>query len=251
MDADTVPLPESKQGRANIWYFLAGGVAGVVSRSVTAPLDRFKVLLQTQTFQTRIPVKEVYIKAFAKIYADGGVKSFFRGNMLNCFKIFPESALKFFFFEYFKTAAVQIQKKDISLLTMTDRFLAGAGAGFLSQLAIYPIETVKTRIMSQIMTTSKSNMNAERHLIATVRNLWKENGVAAFYRGVSPALIGIIPYAGIDLAVFETLKARYLKNNNRKRVPMGWVLAFGITSGTCGAVLMYPLALIRTRLSLY
>ena len=54
-----------------------------------------------------------------------------------------------------------------------------------------------------------------------------------------------MPYAGIDLAVFETLKNTYSKE---KIIPNHIILSFGMISGTCGACLMYPLALLRTRL---
>jgi solute carrier family 25 phosphate transporter 23/24/25/41 len=36
-----------------------------------------------------------------------------------------------------------------------------------------------------------------------------------FYRGYWPNLLGIIPYAGIDLAVYETLKRKFLEQNPR------------------------------------
>ena len=35
-------------------------------------------------------------------------------------------------------------------------------------------------------------------------------GVGALYRGIVPALIGIIPAAGIDLAVYNTLREKYV-----------------------------------------
>lgn len=35
------------------------------------------------------------------------------------------------------------------------------------------------------------------------RQILKKEGVRAFYRGYLPNTLGIIPYAGIDLAVYE------------------------------------------------
>lgn len=35
------------------------------------------------------------------------------------------------------------------------------------------------------------------------RQILKTEGVRAFYRGYLPNTLGIIPYAGIDLAVYE------------------------------------------------
>ncbi len=234
-------------------YFLAGGIAGAISRTATAPFDRLKVLLQTQTYKTRIPMRDAYIKAVTRIYQNGGLLSFYRGNGLNIIKIFPESALKFFTFEYMKkTIAANQNLDDHRSLTVGERFFAGGMAGLLSQFAIYPIETVKTRIMSQITYKSdsvSSQMHKELNVNSTIRNLWKENGIKAFYRGCLPSLVGIIPYAGVDLAVFETLKSAFMstEGNSLQQLPTHMVLAFGMISGTSGAVLMYPLSLIRTR----
>jgi len=36
--------------------------------------------------------------------------------------------------------------------------------------------------------------------------IFRKDGIKAFYRGYIPNLIGIIPYAGIDLAVYEVKK---------------------------------------------
>ena len=35
------------------------------------------------------------------------------------------------------------------------------------------------------------------------QQILKREGLRGFYRGLTPSLVGIIPYAGIDLAVYE------------------------------------------------
>ncbi|KAJ3274088.1 hypothetical protein HDV01_003581 [Terramyces sp. JEL0728] len=226
-------------------YLLAGGVAGY----------RLKVLLQTETQTHRHYNHWVSIrKGIAKIYNDGGILSFFRGNGLNVLKIVPESALKFYVFEYSKQFIADHYNTDKESLGMIPRLVAGGMGGLVSQFAIYPIETIKTRTMAQIVSRKMSigepiKPHIEQSLVQTCKNLYRENGIRAFYRGCVPALIGIMPYAGVDLAVFETLKNTYLtfKNDNQP-MPIPITLGCGMVSGTCGAVLMYPLSLIRTRL---
>lgn len=50
------------------------------------------------------------------------------------------------------------------------------------------------------------------------RQILKTEGVRAFYRGYLPNTLGIIPYAGIDLAVYEVCVHVYptihLSNDN-------------------------------------
>lgn len=81
-------------------------------------------------------------------------------------------------------------------------------------------------------------------------------GLRSFYRGYLPNLLGIIPYAGIDLAVYETLKRAYLKQHEKdkgRKLPPNEaqvyiLLSCGAISSSCGQLVSYPLALLRTKL---
>jgi solute carrier family 25 phosphate transporter 23/24/25/41 len=75
----------------------------------------------------------------------------------------------------------------------------------------------------------------------------RKEGARAFYKGYVPNLIGILPYAGIDLAVYETLKRAYLRREGGE-APILLLLASATTSSTCGQLASYPLALVRTQL---
>ena len=81
----------------------------------------------------------------------------------------------------------------------------------------------------------------------TIR-MYKSEGARVFYKGYVPNLLGILPYAGIDLAVYETLKKFYLRREPEREPPILLLLACGTASSTCGQIASYPLALVRTRL---
>lgn len=66
-----------------------------------------------------------------------------------------------------------------------------------------------------------------------VQKTFKKEGVRSFYRGMTPAILGIIPYAAIDLGVFDFLKTLY--TTNEKRDPTVFtLLACGAISSTLG-----------------
>lgn len=46
-------------------------------------------------------------------------------------------------------------------------------------------------------------------MIDAAKKIYRQGGVISFYRGYIPNLIGIIPYAGIDLAVYEVVLITY------------------------------------------
>ena len=215
--------------------------------------------MQTETKTHRSYSQFISIKkGVLKIYRDGGSLSFFKGNGLNVLKIMPESALKFYVFEHAKEYLAMRRGggKSEEDLGWKRRLVAGGIAGLISQFAIYPIETIKTRLMAQIGSSSSSSSDHHHHhhhhrsIPSVIRNLVREGGIRAFYRGCGPALVGIVPYAGVDLAVFETLKNTYRDMQEKgpvEKIPISVILACGMISGTCGAVLMYPLGLVRTR----
>jgi solute carrier family 25 phosphate transporter 23/24/25/41 len=74
-------------------------------------------------------------------------------------------------------------------------------AGAVAQTAIYPMDLVKTRLQTGVCEGGKAPK-----LGVLMKDIWVLEGPRAFYRGLVPSLLGIIPYAGIDLAAYETLK---------------------------------------------
>uniref|UniRef100_A0A915KVK1 Uncharacterized protein n=1 Tax=Romanomermis culicivorax TaxID=13658 RepID=A0A915KVK1_ROMCU len=202
----------------NTWWkhLLAGGIAGGVSRSFTAP--GFKMLVN-----------------------EGGLRSMWRGNGVNLLKIAPETALKFTFYEKIKTMIKGNRTEDLSIL---ERLLSGSMAGASAQTIIYPMEVLKTRLA--LRKTHRFN----KGIWDAARQIYLKEGAKAFYRGYVPNLCGIAPYAGIDLAVYETLKLLYIKHNKSgKEDPSVFILlACGGFSAVCGQFSSYPLALVKTKL---
>lgn len=217
-------------------HLVAGGVAGAVSRTCTAPLDRLKVFLQVHG---KCHFKSIY-SCLTHMLQEGGMRSLWRGNGINVLKIAPESAIKFMAYEQAKRF---IRGSRPNELTMGERFLAGSVAGGMSQTIIYPLEVLKTRLALR-------KTGQYRSLVDAVCKIYQKEGFKTFYRGYLPNLLGIIPYAGIDLAIYETLKKLYLRHHQNDSNDPGVLvlLACGTVSSTCGQITSYPLALVRTRL---
>ncbi|XP_023294282.2 calcium-binding mitochondrial carrier protein SCaMC-2 isoform X1 [Lucilia cuprina] len=220
--------------QSGMWWrhLAAGGVAGAVSRTCTAPLDRIKVFLQVQTHKTGISDSLRYM------LKEGGLRSMWRGNGINVIKIAPESAIKFAAYEKIKRL---IRGDDKRQMTIGERFMAGAAAGGISQTAIYPMEVLKTRLALR-------KTGQYSGILDAAKKIYIHEGLRSFYRGYIPNMLGIIPYAGIDLAVYETLKKNYLSSHNTEQPSFLVLLACGSASSTLGQVCSYPLALVRTRL---
>lgn len=107
-------------------YLLAGAMAGAVSRTATAPLDRLKVMLAVQTHTT---TATGIMHGLKHIYKHNGVAGFFRGNGLNVLKISPESAIKFYCYEVLKKVVIGDGKHGE--IGTSGRLVAGGAAGAL------------------------------------------------------------------------------------------------------------------------
>ncbi|XP_030052747.1 calcium-binding mitochondrial carrier protein SCaMC-3 [Microcaecilia unicolor] len=235
----TVPDEFSeKEKKTGIWWkqLIAGGVAGAVSRTGTAPLDRLKVFMQVHASKAN---NMNVLSGLRGMIQEGGIRSLWRGNGINVLKIAPESAIKFMAYEQIK----RLIRGQQETLRVQERFIAGSLAGATAQTIIYPMEVLKTRLA--LRRTGQYLGMAD-----CARQILKKEGVRAFSKGYLPNLLGIVPYAGIDLAVYETLKNAWLQNYSRNTADPGVLvlLACGTVSSTCGQIASYPLALVRTRM---
>lgn len=240
------------EGQTAVKFLLAGGIAGAISRTCTAPFDRLKIFLITRPpdlggapISSKPSVSSVKTigNAVVRIYTEGGILAFWTGNGLSVAKIFPESAIRFFAYESSKRAFARYWDKvdDPREISGVSRFISGGLGGISSQLSIYPIETLKTQMMSSTGQHKKSLIDAARHL-------WGLGGARAYYRGLTIGLVGVFPYSAIDMSTFEALKLAYLKSTGKDEPGVMALLAFGSISGSVGATSVFPLNLVRTRL---
>ena len=215
--------------------FLSGAVAGVISRTATAPLDRLKMLMQVGTKWAPVRPAGV-LDGLRAIYAQGGFHSFFQGNTANVVKVMPESGVKFWAYD----SAKLFLCGDPRHPRVGERLLAGAFAGASSCVAIYPLEVAKTRL-------AVASAGTYHGLIDCLRSTVRAEGLGALYKGLGASLVGIIPFSAVDLALYNTFKAE-LRYHRRSEPGTLTMLACGALSSSLAQLATYPLALAKTRL---
>ncbi|GER46367.1 mitochondrial carrier-like protein [Striga asiatica] len=235
---------------------VAGGVAGGVSRTAVAPLERLKILLQVQN-----PHNIKYngtVQGLKYIWRTEGLRGLFKGNGTNCARIVPNSAVKFFSYEqaskadkHFKSNFIPTNYAEDAQLTPVLRLAAGACAGIIAMSATYPMDMVRGRLTVQ---TEKSPYQY-RGMFHALSTVLREEGFRALYKGWLPSVIGVVPYVGLNFAVYESLKDYLIKSK-----PFGLVednelgvvtrLACGAAAGTVGQTVAYPLDVIRRRMQM-
>ncbi|XP_021005087.1 solute carrier family 25 member 41 [Mus caroli] len=225
-----------EENKGTLWKFLlSGAMAGAVSRTGTAPLDRARVYMQVYSSKSNF---RNLLSGLRSLVQEGGVRSLWRGNGINVLKIAPEYAIKFSVCEQSKNFFYGVHSSQL----FQERVVAGSLAVAVSQTLINPMEVLKTRLTLRFTGQYKG-------LLDCVRQILERDGTRALYRGYLPNMLGIIPYACTDLAVYELLQCLWQKLGRDMKDPSGLVSLSSVTlSTTCGQMASYPLTLVRTRM---
>lgn len=228
---------------------IAGGVAGAVSRTVVSPFERAKILLQVQgpgsnqAYQGMLPT-------IMKMYKDEGWRGWFRGNTLNCIRIFPYSAIQFAVFENCKQYILLNNPRGSNELHDVERMISASLAGIVSVAATYPLDLVRARI--SVRTASLKNLNKGKltqvpKVLDTIKEVYyKEGGIVALYKGILPTTLGVAPYVAINFTLYEEMR-EYMNNSPKDFSNPIWKLTAGAFASLVGGVLIYPLDVLRKR----
>merc|ERR1712110_1047489 len=196
--------------------FIAGGTSGAIAKTCTAPIERVKLLIQTQDANPRIISGEVprytgIVNCFARVQAEQGVAAFWRGNFTNCIRYFPTQAFNFMFKDKIKRMFPKYGKDQFGKRVMTNVASGGlAGAGSLC--IVYPLDYARTRLASDVG-SGRAQFNG---LFDCIKKTVSAGGIGALYNGLGVSIVGIIPYRGVYFGLFDTLSGYnpYEKNDN-------------------------------------
>ncbi|CCX16202.1 mitochondrial carrier domain-containing protein [Pyronema domesticum] len=223
--------------------FIAGGVAGAVSRTVVSPLERLKIIFQVQG-----PGNASYNgvgPALLKMWKEEGWRGLMRGNGTNCIRIVPYSAVQFSSYTVYKKWLTP----ESGEMDTYRRLLSGAMAGVTSVVATYPLDIVRTRLSIQSASFEALGKKEAKlpGMFTTMKNMYAtEGGAIALYRGLGPTLAGVAPYVGINFATYETMRKALTPEGKENPSAIGKLLAGGV-SGAVAQSITYPFDVLRRR----
>ncbi|KAI4639902.1 hypothetical protein J4E93_008701 [Alternaria ventricosa] len=226
--------------------FVAGGVAGAVSRTVVSPLERLKILFQVQSVG-REEYKMSVPKALAKMWREEGWRGFMAGNGTNCIRIVPYSAVQFSAYNVYKRF---FESEPGAPLDAYQRLLCGGLAGITSVTFTYPLDIVRTRLSIQSASFSDLKKEAGQKLPGMwqlLTTMYKtEGGTPALYRGILPTVAGVAPYVGLNFMVYEIARTKFTREGQKDPGAIG-KLGAGAVSGAVAQTITYPFDVLRRR----
>lgn len=197
--------------------FIAGGAAGIVAKSMLAPMDRVKIMFQV-TDKHRFSFRNA-LRLGRSIVVHDGLPALFRGNMLNIMRVVPYAGLQHSGFDYFRRKFHaynyrQAEKKgdhQLQKLSNVQLVTAGSLAGALSLVVAYPLDIVRARYMVQ------HGKQKHTSVYEMVVSMYKVEGLRSFSRGLVPSLLGTLPYTGIGFSLNERFKSWMLDFQHGRR----------------------------------
>lgn len=273
---------------------ICGGVAGMIAKTVTNPLDRIKMLSQTGEYNVAsgaavnatntasrstgggfIATMQNISQIYRSIIRNEGILGLWAGNGVNLLRVFPNKAIIFstndMYTRYLHQMYFGSSVHSQETLPPVYSFLAGGLAGMTATAVTYPLDLARGRIAGKVgLVASKSageatatnaassaatapvNKKVYNGMIQTILVTIKDEGFLGLYKGITPTLLGAMPYVGIQFGTVGLLEKYFGRTSNdpkKKHDPLQ-KMVFGGIGGIMAGVITYPNDTIRRMLQL-
>jgi len=254
--ADSTHARTSSSGSSHfVIDFLMGGVSAAVAKTVAAPIERVKLLIQNQdemmkTGRLAKPYKGI-VECTTRVISEEGVISLWRGNLANVIRYFPTQGLNFAFKDYFKALFGYDKERDGYWKWFSGNLASGGAAGGASLLFVYSLDYARTRLANDAISAAKTtqgNVVIKRQfngLIDVYAKTLKSDGIRGLYRGFGISCFGIVVYRGLFFGMYDSFKPLfpgYMQDNFLVKFFLGW----GIT--IFAELVSYPIDTVRRRM---
>ncbi len=126
-------------------------------------------------------------------------------------------------------------------------FMGGGMAGGIGVTVVYPIDVVKTRMQNQ----RGSSTIRYKSSFDCARQLYRNEKVLGFYRGLRPQLLGVAPEKAIKLAVNDIMRSLYQDKNFSKTTELMLNISSGSVAGMSQVIVTNPLEICKIRLQVH
>ena len=209
---------------------LSGAISGALAKSAVAPMDRLKILFQTNPHRS-FSFRNLSLLS-REIYGEAGIRAFWKGHTATLIRVTPYSATNFFVFD--RTKRFFESYEILHSYPVLLRFASGAVSGSVAVIVTYPLETLRARLAVDLKSQYGSG-----YLKATT-SIIRSEGLRSLYAGLRPTLIGIVPYAGSSFAIYETFRKDQTSFSSR--------ILIGAVAGFAAQATTYPLDVVRRRM---
>ncbi|KAH9949287.1 mitochondrial carrier [Amylocystis lapponica] len=201
-------LANKETGKTSVGnIFLAGLGAGTTEAVfVVTPMEVVKIRLQAQQHSLADPLEvPQYRNAGHAVYAiirEEGFSALYRGVTLTAVRQATNQGANFTAYQELKKLA-QRSQPDLVDLPSYQHMAIGLVSGAMGPFTNAPIDTIKTRLQKA---TAEPGTTAFQRIAAIARDMWRQEGVRSFYKGITPRVLRVAPGQAIVFAVYERVR---------------------------------------------
>jgi len=242
---------------------ICGGLAGCIAKTATNPLERIKMLSQTGEHGLK---QTSVVSLYRNIIENEGVIGLWAGNGVNLLRIFPAKAVVFSTNDLYQDSFRRLlsalsedenhnhsnsQNSGAEKLPSALTFLSGGLAGMTASACTYPLDFARGRISGKLASRASDGVVKKEYkgIVSTILLTVREEGFWALYKGVTPTLIGALPYEGIKFGTVGFLDSLF-PTSSFSASPAIRKMIFGGLGGVAAGVITYPNDTVRRLLQL-
>jgi solute carrier family 25 (adenine nucleotide translocator) protein 4/5/6/31 len=230
---------------------LIGGSIGAFAKTVMAPVERVKLLLQTQdsnpdVLSGKVKKYEGIGDCFRRVSSEQGAKAFWRGNLVNCLRYAPQQGSALAFNDLINDMFPKYDPKTQVWQGVGAKLASGGLAGAAANTICYPFDYARTRLASDL----KGGAGQYRGIWHCISDTVKKQGLTGLYTGWSVTVAGAFVYRAGQLGLFKQIQDMnpYAKDKGT----LGAISSFTAVTIARSAVMPfnYPFDTVRRRMML-
>jgi len=228
-----------------------GGTIGAISKTIMAPVERVKLLLQTMDSNPDVVSGKVarYTgigDCFKRVAAEQGVLAFWRGNLVNCLRYAPQQGSALAFNDALNNMFPRYDAKTQFYESLAVKLFSGGLAGAIANTICYPFDFARTRLASDLRKGGGQFKGISDCILTTVR----QQGITGLYTGWSVTVAGAFVYRAGQLGCFKQIQD--LNPYASDKGTLGAVSSFVAVTAARTVVMPfnYPFDTVRRRMML-
>lgn len=217
---------------------VAGAAAGAGARLVSAPFDLLKIRLQLTKQYSDTHIWQSFRQI---VKEEGGPRALFKGNVAATYLWIGYAAVQFtlyakitnFLDDFASTcgnhhvdasvvpSSLMMNMSGIAAHTLATNpalvaFISGATAGICATLCTYPFDICRTTFAAQNANlAANTGMYIHKSILSYAQHTLRTQGLRGFFVGMGPALVQIVPYMGINFAVYDYIIRKQAETGNK------------------------------------
>jgi solute carrier family 25 (adenine nucleotide translocator) protein 4/5/6/31 len=248
-------MAQAKESKSGIQQMLSdlvvGGTIGAFAKTVMAPVERIKLLMQTQDSNPKVLSGEVQryssiVDCFKRVSAEQGALAFWRGNLVNCLRYAPQQGSALAFNDMLNNAFPIYNANVDFWKSFAVKLTSGGLAGGMANTICYPFDFARTRLASDLGAGKGQFNGIFDCILTTVRS----QGITGLYTGWSVTVMGAFVYRAGQLGCFKQIQD--MNPYQKDKGYLGAISSF-LAVTTARTVIMpfnYPFDTVRRRMML-